>query len=97
MYKREERAIYEGEYANNQEACMILEAQTQEGWVCLDATRHLGTLGRLMNHAPKTSATVKPFKALIVNGKWKVAFLATCDIAVGEQPLGLERKHHRRL
>ena len=85
VYKREEKARHEEEYACNQEACMILEVQTAEGWMCLDATRRFGTLGRLMNHAPRTSATVKPFKALKVNGKWRVAFLATRDIEKGEE------------
>jgi len=72
VYKREQRARHEEEYATNMEACMILEAQTKDGWICLDATRRFGTVGRLMNHAPKKSATVKPFKPLKVNGKWRV-------------------------
>jgi len=37
-----------------------------------------------MNHAPKKSATVKPFKPLKVNGKWRVAFIAARDIEEGE-------------
>jgi len=85
VYKREQRARHEEEYATNMEACMILEAQTKDGWICLDATRRFGTVGRLMNHAAKKSATVKPFKPLKVNGKWRVAFIAARDIEEGEE------------
>ena len=81
---------YEKMYAMNKEPCMIFEVQTAKGWLCLDATRWFGTTGRLMNHAAAREATVKLFKPLLVSDKdgsekWRVAFLATRDIAEGEE------------
>ena len=57
---------YEEMYEMNGEACMILEIQTPQGWMCLDATRKFGTIERLFNQAPSGRATLKP---LMVNGK----------------------------
>lgn len=64
---------------------MVFDVCTPEGWVTLDTTRRYNTIGRLMNHAPVRKATVKPFKALHVGDKWKVAFLAVRDIEEGEE------------
>jgi len=80
VYPQQERGIHEEEYAFNGEGCMILEVETPQGWFCLDATRRHNTLGRLLNHAPPTQATLKPFKPLKVNGKLRVGFLSTRDI-----------------
>ena len=38
-----------------------------------------------MNHAPAKVATVRPFKPLLVNGKMRVAFLATRNVSEGEE------------
>ena len=85
FYRREKRAENELQYVLNEEPCMVFEVQTAQGWFCLDATRRFHTPGRLMNHAPAQLANVKPFKALLVNGKWRVAFPAVHDIQVGEE------------
>ena len=73
VYDQAKRAEHEEIYAMNGEACMVLEVQTQRGWKCLDATRKIGTVGRLFNHAPCGRATLKPQKPLLVRGKWRVA------------------------
>jgi len=65
---------------------MILEVQTAQGWQCLDATHKYGTLRQLSNHAPPGKATVKPYKTLLVNGKWTVGFLTTKDLGPGTKP-----------
>ena len=36
----------EAEYACNEEGSCILEAQTPNGWICVDATRHYSAIGR---------------------------------------------------
>ena len=38
-YPRANRQAHESEYEMNDEPCMILEALTKAGWVCLEATR----------------------------------------------------------
>lgn len=81
VYPQDERDSHETEYKFNDEGCMILEVQTSQGWFCLDATRRHNTLGRLLNHAPPSQATLKPFKPLKVNGKLRVGFLSTRDLA----------------
>lgn len=85
VYPRANRAKKEQEYATNGEPCMILEVQTPQGWFCLDATRKYNTLGRLLNHAAPHVATAKPFKPLLVNGKWRVGFLSTKDLQPGTE------------
>ena len=85
VYPRKERRKHEIEYTRNNEGCMILEVQTTEGWMCLDATRRHDSLGRLFNHAPAHSATIRPFKALFLEGKWRVGFVSTRDLEAGEE------------
>ena len=84
-YPRTQRQAHESVYAINDEPCMILEALTKAGWVCLDATRATETVARLMNHSPSSEATARPFKALLVKGNWRVGFVATRDLVPGEQ------------
>jgi hypothetical protein len=85
VYARKDRRTHEREYASNNEGCYILDAQTPEGWVCIDSTRHLFSPGRLLNHAPSTKATLTPFKPLLIRREWRVGFKATRDLHVGEE------------
>jgi len=85
VYPRSERDQYEAMYTLNAEPCMVLDVQTPQGWQCLDATRKFGTLGRLLNHAAAAKATVKPYRPLLVNGKWRVGFVATRDLKPGTE------------
>ncbi len=85
VYPRAERAAHEDEYAANDEGCMIFEVQTPHGWMCLDATRRHTTTGRLLNHAPCSPATLRPFNALLIEGKWRVGMLAAKDLPAGTE------------
>jgi len=85
VYPRSQIAKEELQYAANNEPCMVLDVETSQGWFTLDATRKFSSIGRLLNHAPARKATVKPFKALLVGKKWRVALLAARDIAKGEE------------
>ena len=85
VYEKAKRAEHEEIYAMNEEPCMVLEVQTRKGWMCLDATRKIGTVGRLFNHAPSGRATLQPHKPLFVRGKWRVGFLAARNILPGEE------------
>ena len=85
VYPTAVRAQTEAMYAINDEPCLIFDVQTAKGWFCLDATRRYTSTGRLMNHAAANEATVKPFRALWVDNRWKVSFLAICDIVEGEE------------
>lgn len=85
VYPRKERAAHESEYIANDEGCYILDIQTKEGWMCLDATRYLSSPGRLLNHAPSAQATLKPFRPLLLKGKWRVGFTSTRDLHPGEE------------
>ena len=49
------------------------------GALCFDATTNLGSWG---NHSPQSEANIQ---ASMVRGKWRIAFLATPDIAAGEE------------
>lgn len=84
-YGRSERQKHEEEYWLNDEPCMVFEVETRAGWVCLDATRATHTPGRLMNHAAARVATAKPYKALMLEGKWRVGFIATSDLHKGQE------------
>ena len=85
VYPRRERAAREREYVWNGEGCFIVDVQTSDGWMCLDGTRRLNSLGRLLNHAPRALATLAPFGPLFLNGKWRVGFIATRNLCVGEE------------
>lgn len=83
-YPRQERRVWEEEYTINGEGSYILEAQLPDGkWVCFDATRAMGTVGRLVNHSPRPN--LKLHKPLRVRGKWRMALLAVRDIDPGEE------------
>ena len=43
------------------------------------------TVGRLMNHAPTSTDTARPFKALLLNSRRRIGFLATKDLEAGEE------------
>jgi len=83
LYPSSKREQFEAEHTLNDEPYMVLKVQTPQGWQCLDATQKYGTLGHLMNHASPAMATVRPFKPLLVHGKWSVGFLAIQDIEPG--------------
>lgn len=85
VYPRKERASHEREYEANGEGCYILDIQTRDGWLCIDATRSLSSPGRLLNHATKAMATLTPYKPLFLNGKWRVGFTASRDLVAGEE------------
>jgi SET domain-containing protein len=85
VYPIKDRPAHEAEYAINGEGCMILDIRVKHGWMCLDATRCHDTVGRLLNFASSRTATVRPFKPLLVDGEWRVGFLATRDIEEGEE------------
>jgi SET domain-containing protein len=85
VYPLKDRPTHEEEYKENGEGCMILDIHTKHGWLCLDATRCHDTVGRLLNHAPHRRATVRPFRPLLVDGEWRVGFLANREIKPGEE------------
>ena len=53
--------------------------------LCIDATEEDGTYGRLINHSKKNSCLL--LKVLPVDGKPRIIFFASRDIALGEQIL----------
>ena len=83
VYRFRQRAAHITEYDMNGEGSYILEIQTSDGKWCLDATRRMDSLGHLMNHS--VCPSLKPFKPLFANQKWRVGFLAVHDIAPGEE------------
>ena len=85
VYKRREMKSRIKEYDVNQEGSYIIEAQTQHGYLCFDATRRPFSMGRLINHSVKPN--IKLHKPRFVRGKWRLAFLAVKDITVGEELL----------
>ena len=85
VYPRKERSAREREYIANGEGCYILDVLTSDGWMCLDATRKHVTVGRLLNHAPKATATLTPSKPIFIRDKWRVGFLAARDLSAGEE------------
>ena len=85
VYPRKERRSHKREYIGNNEGCFIIDVQTADGWVCLDATRCLVSPGRLLNHAPRDRATLAPFKPLFLKGRWRVGFVATRDLHPGQE------------
>ena len=84
---RGDKARYEEEYKANGEGCFIYEVQHPGigEWVCLDATRAFGTMGRLINHGDKTE-NLKAMVA-VVDKVLRLGFLASRDITVGEELL----------
>lgn len=87
-YVRKERHVREKEYILNEEGCFIMEVQLPGGkWLCLDATGNTNSWGRYINHSPPSMANIRPFRPLMVRGKWRVGFTAVRDICVGEELL----------
>jgi SET domain-containing protein len=70
----------EAEYKLNDEGCFILKISAT---MAMDATREYHRLGRLVNHAAK-NANAKLHPPLTIEGKTRVPFVATKDIAPGE-------------
>lgn len=83
VYPRRQMSNHIEEYDRNEEGSYILEIQTKDGWFCLDATRAMGTMGRLLNHSSKPN--IKPFRPLYLRKKWRVGFVALRDIYPGEE------------
>jgi len=46
-----------------------------------------------MNHAAPAMATVRPFKPLLVHGKWRVGFLTIHNIEPGTELMWDSGKH----
>lgn len=61
VYLHKERVKYiymEERYALNDEPCMVIVAKTLQGWICIDATLCVNTLGCLLNHS--SHSNLKP-------------------------------------
>ena len=85
VYPRSEMTKHVEEYEANDEGSYILEASVGGRWFCFDATSRFGGVGRYVNHAASGLATARPFPPLMVRGKYRVAFMAACDIAPGQE------------
>ena len=70
---------YESEYTANGEV-----QKPGGGWVCIDATRAYGTIGRLVNHS--SNPNVKG-RVAVVEGKLRMGFLAMKDLKRGDEVL----------
>lgn len=76
------------EYSVNGEGCYVLECQLPGNkWICLDATRRLNSWGRYINHGCGCMCNCGPHLPLLIDGNWRVAFLAKRDVAVVEELL----------
>ena len=85
VYPRKEMAQHIAEYSANDEGSYIIEAPVQGTWLCFDATRRFGGVGRYANHATQKKATAKLFRPLMVQGKHRIALLAERDMDAGEE------------
>lgn len=86
-YPLKEKSCHDAEYDTNDEGCYTMEVQLPDnkGWLCLDATRNIDSWGRYINHSSRPNLKKNP--PLMVNKKWRVAFLALRDIEEGEELL----------
>lgn len=85
-YPRSERQTHEEEYCNTREGCFILEVNLPNNkWLCLDATRAIYTIGRLINHQPSHKANLRLHPPIFLNNKWRVGLYAARDIKAGEE------------
>lgn len=82
LINKEEAKQREEEYRQNDEGCYIMNVED----MAIDATRSFDRYGRYINHARKNT-NVKLFRALVVNGRKRVAIMATRDISQGEELL----------
>jgi len=69
------------EYEWNGEGSYILEGQTPKGWVCLDATRRMGSVGHLLNHSPNPNLKLGQYlcfyyRLVIIDWCWDVVLLS---------------------
>lgn len=87
VYPRSQMKKHEEEYTINGEGSYILEVQIDSKWMCFDATRRYDGIGRLLNHAPSQLVNCKPYNALFVRGKYRIAFITTKDVTAGEELL----------
>lgn len=85
VYPRTEMARHIEEYEANDEGSYILEASVGGKWLCFDATRRFGGVGRYVNHAASGLATARLFPPLMVRGKYRVALMAACDVVPGQE------------
>ena len=69
----------------NNEPCMILEVLTKTGWVSLDATRCIDIPGRLIDQETNKTSIARPYKAMLIIGKWRVGFIRTRDLVPGDE------------
>jgi len=84
-YPTAERRQVDQVYERNGEGCYVLEVIAGGKRICLDATIAISSFGRYINHVARKKANVKLHPPLWVRGKWRVAFLATKDINIGEE------------
>ena len=86
-YQLKEKPRYDEEYTINDEGCYTMEVQlpANRGWLCLDATRNIYSWGRYINRSARPNLKTHP--PLMINGKWRVAFLALQDIDEGQELL----------
>ena len=77
----EEADRREAEYKLNDEGCFILKISAT---LAMDATREYHRIGRLLNHAAK-NANARLHTPLTIEGQIRVPFVATRDIAPGEE------------
>ena len=86
VYPRHKIEDWIKEYDTNDEGSYIVEAQVQGKWMCFDATRRFGGIGRYLNHG-KSQANCKLHPPLFVREKWRLAVMAKRDIMKGEELL----------
>lgn len=85
VYPRTEMAAHIEDYSANDEGSYIIEAKVNDKWLCFDATRRFGGVGRYINHANNKVATATLFRPLMVRGKPRIAIMAARDLARGEE------------
>ena len=61
---KKDRPVHEEE---NGEGCYVLDMLTRDSWMCLDATRSFSSVGRLLDHAARSVATLIPLQ---VSSSW---------------------------
>lgn len=84
IYPRKQMAHHIAEYSANDERSVIIEACVDGRWLCFDATRRFGGVGRYVKHATHGKATARLFRPLLVRGKLRFALMAAHDLDPGE-------------
>ena len=86
VYPLKDKHIHEAEYIKNSEGCYVVTSQHPVGGttrLCWDATRRYHQLGRYLNHALRSNATLT--SPVYARGKWRVGFVATMTISSGDE------------